>query len=343
MLRSSLRCFRRLRFEGLEERWLLAASSEPYYPSSIRAAYGVNQIEFGSVAGDGTGQTIAILGAANADNSELQTDLAKFDDDANVDLPAPPSFTIVQAPGTPAHLSDPGGGNAMEEDLDIEWAHAMAPGASIVLVEAEDTNLDAAAQYAATLPGVSVVSSSFGYSTDSRSATGEYDGENQDDADFTTPAGHQGVTFVAASGDNGYGTYPAFSPNVVAAGGTSLLLNSAGSYASETYWYNDSSDAGGQGLSQYESEPTYQESFQTTGKRSVPDVSFDADPNTGVWVYTGSQGWVVEGGTSLAAPCLAGLFAIADQGRVLLGGSTLDGATQTLPASMACRRATSTP
>ncbi|HZW33685.1 MAG TPA: hypothetical protein VFF52_23390, partial [Isosphaeraceae bacterium] len=153
------------------------------------------------------------------------------------------------------------------------------------------------------------------------------------DSSFQTPTGHQGVTFVAAAGDGGSpGVYPAFSPNVVAVGGTTLSLNSEGSYQGETAW----SSSGG-GVSSVEPEPAYQQGVQSTGFRTIPDVAFDADPSTGVAVYdsydnTGAGPWETIGGTSLAAPSWAALIAIADQGRTAAGGTTLDGATQTLPA-----------
>ena len=172
-------------------------------------------------------------------------------------------------------------------------------------------------------------------------------GEQSLDSTFVTPTGHQGVTFVAASGDDGgYSVdasgnptttpgilYPAASPNVLAVGGTTLNLNADSSYNSETAW----SGSGG-GTSLYETEPAYQQGVQTTGFRTIPDVAFDADPNTGVAVYdsynnTDNSGpWVEVGGTSLAAPSWAALIAIANQGRVLAGATTLDGPSQTLPA-----------
>lgn len=324
------RKFFRPALEQLEQRSLLTA----FYPGAIRAAYGIDQINFGGTAGTGAGQTIAIVGAATDDNAYLASDLATFDSSHNVNLPAPPSFSIVQVPGTPSNVSDPTKGSEIEEELDIEVAHAMAPGANIVLVEADDTtdDLAGAAQYAAGLPGVSVVSISFGYFSSGRGDSGEYTYESDDDSYFTTPSGHAGVTFVASSGDESYGTYPAFSPNVVAAGGTTLQLTPGGAYSGETYWDTDSLDAGGAGLSQYEAEPAYQDSLQTTGKRSVPDLSFDSNPNTGFWVYTHEGGWSIYGGTSVAAPALASLFAIADQGRALMGAGPLDGRNQTLPA-----------
>ena len=111
--------------------------------------------------------------------------------------------------------------------------------------------------------------------------------------------------------------------------------NSSGAYESETGW----SDAGG-GLSTAEVEPSYQDSFQSTGSRSTPDVSFVADPKTGVEVYvisptasSSAQGkWEVVGGTSLSAPAWAGIIAIVNEGRAVNGQSNLGGASQVLPA-----------
>jgi hypothetical protein len=308
-------------------------------PSQVRAAYGVNQIEVGSVVGNGAGQTIAIVDAfddpnlLSSTNSKFDTsDLHQFD--LEFGLPDPPSFLKLDQNGgtnypTAATVAS---GWAGEECLDVEWAHAIAPQANIVLIETADDsagNLDAGVGTAAELPGVSVVSMSWG--------NGEDSSETFQDALFTTPPGHAGVTFLAATGDNGTPAqgYPAFSPYVVAVGGTTLSLspnNSYGdTYSSESAW----SDGGG-GVSQYEAEPNYQKLVQTTGMRTIPDVAFDADPNTGVPEYDSydngsSQPWNEIGGTSLATPCWAGLIAIADQLRVAQGGTTLDGPTQTLP------------
>ena len=125
---------------------------------------------------------------------------------------------------------------------------------------------------------------------------------------------------------------------MLAVGGTTLNLNANNSIQSETAWsvgsdyWNTSLGTGG-GVSVYEAEPAYQEGVQHTGFRSIPDVSMDADPATGVTTYDSfnSSGFQSIGGTSLSAPCWAGLVAIADQGRLLDGGTTLNGATQTLP------------
>ena len=172
----------------------------------------------------------------------------------------------------------------------------------------------------------------------------EFSGETAYDKYFTTP----GITYVAASGDSPGVEYPAASPDVVAVGGTTLALSSSGGYGSETAW----DDSGG-GYSQYEAEPAYQESVQTTGQRSTPDVAFDANPNTGVEIYftpasggggwqTTQQGsWEAVGGTSLGTPAWAAIIAIADQGRAA-GPGSLDGSTQTLPALYPLPRPTST-
>ena len=261
-----------------------------YTPAQIRAAYGINNVVFGTVTGDGTGQTIAIVDAyddpafVNSTDPNFSTsDLAQFD--KAFGLPDPPSFTKYNETGQTTNLpgTDPAGaGNLngnweMEEALDIEWAHAIAPAASIDLVEASNdtnnTDMFTAVATAASLPGVSVVSMSWGID--------EYSGQQAVDSTFTTPSGHQGVTFIAASGDQGSpGYYPAYSPNVLAAGGTTLTLNANNAIQSETAW----SGSGG-GTSQYEPEPAYQQGFQSTGKRTIPDVAWDADPNTGVAMY----------------------------------------------------------
>ena len=312
-----------------------------YSPAEVRAAYGIENINFPTVAANGTGQTIAIVDAYDdpsfVDSSApgfSSSDLARFDQAFG--LPNPPSFVKVNEYGSQTNLpgTDPAGaGNSqgnweVEEALDVEWAHAVAPGANIILIEC---NSDSGADMyqgvitAANLPGVSVVSMSWG--------AGEFSGEQSFDSDFTTPTGHQGVTFVASTGDAGSpGDYPAYSPNVVAVGGTSLNLSANGSYQSEAGW-----NGSGGGTSTYETEPAYQAGVQNTGRRTVPDVSFDADPNTGVAVYDSYNGgrafpWEQVGGTSLAAPSWAGLIAIADQGRVAAGEATLNGASQTLPA-----------
>jgi subtilase family serine protease len=213
-------------------------------------------------------------------------------------------FQVVYASGRQPSTN---GGWAQEEALDIEWAHAMAPGAKVYLVEAASssmTDLMSAVDVASRLPNVKEVSMSWG--------GGEFRGETTYDVHFPRT---NGIVYVAASGDTGgVVEYPAACPNVVAAGGTSVSTNSSGGLLSETGW----SGSGG-GTSLYEPKPSYQAGVANTPStmRGVPDVSSDADPYTGVSVYDSTvyqrmSGWLVFGGTSVSTPCLAGMVNVSD-------------------------------
>jgi subtilase family serine protease len=179
------------------------------------------------------------------------------------------------------------------------------------------TNLLSAVNYARNISTVSVVSMSWG--------SGEFYGETSYDNYFTTPAGHIGITFVAASGDEGASggpEWPAVSPDVLSVGGTTLTLTSTGAIASESAW----SDSSG-GSSQLETL-SVQQSATGLSTRSAPDVAFDANPSTGVAVYDsvaydGYVGWQEVGGTSVGAPSWAGIIAIADSARVSANSATL--------------------
>jgi kumamolisin len=208
-------------------------------------------------------------------------------------------FQVVYASGSKPRSNC---GWAQEAALDIEWAHAMAPNAKIVLVEAASNgfaDLFQAVDVASAVANTQEVSMSWGGS--------EFSSEASNDGHFT----HPGIVYFAASGDTGGATiYPGVSPNVVAAGGTRINRNGAGVFVSETGW----SGSGG-GPSKYESRPAYQDIVQTIvgGARGVPDYSFDADPNSGVSVYDstsckGASGWMVFGGTSVASPALSGII-----------------------------------
>jgi hypothetical protein len=301
------------------------ASSGPVgmTPTAIRHAYGFDKISFNGVAGDGTGTTIAIVDAY--DDPKIASDLHNFD--VAFGLPDPTFTKANETGGSTMPAADAGWSG--EIALDVEWAHAIAPKAKILLVEANsasDADLFQAAHYAASVTGVVAVSMSFG--------GGEYSGQTSFDSSFTTPAGHAGVAFFASSGDAGApASYPATSPNVVAVGGTTLRLDGSGNWSSETGW----SGSGG-GISTVEGEPTYQKGIvtQTTTRRANPDVSYDADPNSGFAVYDTmnnptSTPWYQVGGTSDASPQWAALVAIADQGRAAAGLGSLDGGTQLLP------------
>lgn len=317
-----------------------------FNPATLKSAYGINQITDGGVLQDGTGMTVVIIDAfdnpkfvsrnssadVNLDTDFLASDLHKFD--LQYGLPEPAGFftKVDQNGGNSYPVGDTGWGT--EIALDVEWVHATAPGAKIILVEAADnsnTNLISnAASWARDHSGGVAVTMSFGAS--------EF-GTTYDSV-FHSPADH-GITWLASTGDSGApGGYPAFSPNVVAVGGTTLTAP-GGVYSSESAW----SDGGG-GLSVYETQPAYQSGLvihnggsiiSSGGKRAIPDISIVADPATGAAVYDSfSQGaaapWLQVGGTSLSSPVWAGLVAIADEIRANHGRNSLDGATEFLPS-----------
>lgn len=343
-----------------------SASPTGLTPSQLRGAYGLGTytwnsntnsgtlsggISFGGTPGLGAGETIAIIDAY--DDPHALSDLDAFSAYYNLpgfNGPNEPTFQKLNENGgtsLPATASSASGWG-IEESLDIEWAHAVAPLANIILFEADSAyDLLTAVQTAASTPGVVAVSMSW---TSLESPT-----EQSADADFVTPPGHPGVTFLAAAGDNGaYASldittitaqYPAASPNVVAVGGTTLGVDANNCWSNETVWGSgtaswSSGGGGGGGISAYEPQPSYQTA--TVGAsfgasyRAYPDVSADGNPNTGVPIYDSfdfgsSTPWARYGGTSLATPLWAALIAIADQGRALAGDSSLDGASQTLP------------
>lgn len=264
-------------------------------PDTIKAAYG-----FSTSPTAGSGTTIAIVDAYDDPNAE--SDLGVFS--KQFGLPACTTangcFTKVnQTGGTKYPRTD--GGWALEISLDIQWAHAVAPGAKILLVEANSssfTNLLAAEDYASA--HASYVSNSWGAS--------EFSGESANDSHFQAA----GVSYFVSSGDSGTpASYPSASPNVVSVGGTTLTFTANGSVAGETGW----SGSGG-GCSAYENATAVQQGFSQYaqvncgGKRATPDVSLDADPASGVSVYDsvryqGQSGWWTVGGTSASAPMWA--------------------------------------
>ena len=338
-----------------------------FTPAEIRTAYGINSLPSDATGKplDGTGQTIAILGAWQ--NPNIFQDLDGFDEQFG-ETPSGPTLyaqygpassflTVLNQNGQTSplppqqdkNIGEDGWADMLEAELDLQWVHAIAPGAKMVMIECNGddvADISAGAQTAAALPGVSVVSISFTYleKPNSTWTTMNAADEPNYDPDYITPPGHQGVTFVASSGDAGaIAGYPACSPYVVAVGGTTLALKPDGSYSSETGW----SGSGG-GPSSVEPEPGYQDGLQTTGQRTIPDVAFLADWNQGAAVLdsyptdqTGpyfsvgnnSQGaWKDVGGTSLSAPCWAGLFALINQGRVAAGKSTFNSSSNPIEA-----------
>ena len=270
----------------------ITPSAATYYtPAQIRHAYGFDQLQ-----ADGTGQKIAIVDAYG--NASIQSDLNTFC--TQFGLPA--TTVTILGPNSSADT-----GWALETALDVEWAHAIAPRATIILSVAQSASdfdlLRAVA--AATNAGATVVSMSWGGS--------EFSGESAYDPYFQAA----GVTFVASSGDSGELSgriqveWPAVSPYVVGVGGTSLQLDANNNRASETAW----SSSGG-GLSTVYARPVWQNTWSGYSYRGVPDVSYNADPDTGVLVYDAvNGGWFIVGGTSAGAPQWAATIALANQSR----------------------------
>lgn len=275
-------------------------------PAQVRHAYGFDQL-----TNQGAGQTIAVIEAFG--DQSIEKDLGKFSDTFGLP-PCTMSNGCLQILTTNGKNLGNGPGNSkvnpnhiwlLETALDVEWAHAIAPDASIMLVETPSDSLtdllsgvDFAVRHNAT-----VVSMSWGGL--------EFVGENALDSHFQA----SGVSFVASSGDSGSllgPLYPAASPNVLAVGGTTLTISdSLGTYGKEVAW----SSSGG-GLSIGEGEPMYQIPFEPAGVRGNPDVAYDADPNTGFAVYTTTStpygnGWLQIAGTSAGAPQWSALIAIA--------------------------------
>jgi subtilase family serine protease len=275
------------------------SSTEPdgETPESIRRVYKYDNLNKKGITGKG--QNIAIVVAFHYPTAEK--DLNFFS--KQFGLPKP-KLKVHFAAGVQPPV-DPSW--ALEAAIDIQWAHSLAPGATIHLVEAaSDTigDLLAAVDFATAL-GVQVVSMSWG------------DGENIIqpllDFHFRNP----GVVYTASSGNiGGVINWPAISPSVVGVGGTRLNRDQNGKFISETAW----SGSGG-GISQFFPQPLYQSKFgiDSFGRRANPDVSFVADPATGVAIFTSTPtpnnetGWLVVGGTSVSAPCWAGIFALATQ------------------------------
>jgi subtilase family serine protease len=279
------------------------ASSSPVglTPAQMKAAYG-----FTTSATAGAGQTIAIVDAYNLPTAE--SDLNTFS--SQFGLPACTTangcFTKVnQTGGTKYPRYNSGWG--LEIALDIEWAHAIAPGAKILLVEARSNsfgNLLAAEDYAKA--HAQYVSNSWGAS--------EFSSETSYDGHFSQP----GVSFFVSAGDAGLpADYPSASRNVISVGGTTLHFAADGTLTDETGW-----SGGGGGCSVYENATAAQSSFSEYaqvncgGRRATPDLSLDADPSSGAAVYDGSRyqgatGWYQVGGTSLSSPMVAGRAAVS--------------------------------
>lgn len=263
-----------------------------YSPAYLQSAYDTPSAS--------PGATVAIVDAY--DNSRAESDLAYYR--SYYGLPACTTANgcfrkVDQRGGTSYPQGDQVWGGEMSLDLDM--VSAICPNCNILLVEADSnswSDLNVAVNEAVAL-GASVVSMSWGGS--------EYAGETTANQYFD----HPGVAMVASSGDSGYGAqFPAASPDVVSVGGTTLYqaTDTGARDATETVWVGS-----GSGCSSWMAKPSWQHDTACP-RRTINDVSAVADPSTGVWVwdtYPNGGGWHIFGGTSVAAPIVAALYALA--------------------------------
>jgi hypothetical protein len=273
-------------------------NSGAYDPGYLQSAYNLST----AAASAGAGQVVAIVDAFDAPFAEQ--DLATYRNWFGLPpcTTANGCFRKVNQRGVQG--SDPAadGGWAQEISLDLDMVSAICPKCRILLVEADSnsfTDLGASVNTAIAL-GATIVSNSYGgteWSTEAWYADAYYN--------------HPGVAVLASTGDSGYGVeFPAAATSVIGVGGTSLtqLTNAGSRNATETVW-----SGSGSGCSAYVSKPSWQQDAGC-GKRTVADVAAVADPSTGVWVYNtsvGGGGWVVLGGTSVAAPIVGAAYGLA--------------------------------
>jgi subtilase family serine protease len=286
---------------------LQTAAPAGYGPDDLLSAYKLT-----GAATNGAGETVAIVDAYDDPYalSDVNTYRSQFG------IPAfgssgGPTFTKVNQTGQTSSLPKGSASWGEEISLDLDMVSAICPRCNVLLVEAQSANfgdLATAVDTAAGWPGVVAVSNSYGgnESSGDSAIAGDYD--------------HPGVAITASSGDNGYGVEsPASFSTVTAVGGTSLTQASSTSRGwSETAW-----SGAGSGCSAYVDQPAWQAAALppteagACAKRVVADVSAVADPNTGVAVYDTyglsrrSAGWLVFGGTSVASPIIASVYALA--------------------------------
>lgn len=312
-----------------------------YSPQEIRNAYDVAPLL--NAGFTGVGQTIVIIDSFGSPSPEA--DLHQFDVDYG--LPDPPSFKVLSPLGTVPFdkNNNDQSGWAQETDLDIQWAHVMAPAASLVLLTSpisETQGLQGIPEflqlekYAVDNNLGKIISQSWG-TTEETLFTPEGKKLLDQFNAFFADASTKGVTFLAASGDAGTANpdvnnhnypfptvgFPADSPWVTAVGGTSLYADTTGKYQSEVVWNKGIGSASGGGYSQYFKMPDFQKKYLPAsimnvshGYRSVPDVALNADPMTSVPVYLGfmhDPGYYLFGGTSAGSPQWSGLIADANQ------------------------------
>ncbi len=271
-----------------------ATTPSGYGPTQLEAAYGLN-------TSGGSGRTVALVEAG--DSATLENDLGVYRSQYGLSA-------CTTANGCFKKVNQTGGSSLPAEDasweeetsLDVDMVSANCPNCKIVVVEANSAttaNLAAATKTAMGL-GVVAISNSYGGS--------ESSSETSYAADYSAPAG---IVVTASNGDDGYGVeVPAAYNTVTAVGGTTLDTASNSRGWTETVW-----SGSGSGCSKYISKPTWQKDTGCT-KRTVGDVGYIGDPNTGVAVYDstpyeGYSGWLVFGGTSVGAPSIAAIYALS--------------------------------
>ncbi|MEU2427386.1 S53 family peptidase [Streptomyces sp. NPDC007851] len=278
-----------------------AATPSGYSPANLRSAYGLTS----AAASNGSGETIAIVDAYNDPNAEA--DLATYRSYYGLSActTANGCFKKVSQTGSTTSLPSSDAGWSEEISLDLDMASAICPLCNITLVEATSAsyaNLGTAENEAVAL-GAKFVSNSYGGSESSSQTS--YD---------TSYYKHAGVAITVSAGDSGYGAeYPATSQYVTAVGGTKLSTASTTRGWTESVWRTSSSEGTGSGCSSYDAKPSWQTDTGCT-KRMESDVSAVADPATGVSVYDSygvTAGWYTFGGTSVSAPIIAGVYALA--------------------------------
>jgi subtilase family serine protease len=289
---------------GVAQNGKVSSNSTPQglNPADLQSAYKLPSSTAGS------GQTVAIVDAYGDPNAE--SDLAVYRSQFGLSA-------CTTANGCFRKVDQNGGTNyprgntgwAEETSLDLDMVSAICPNCHILLVEAKTNslaNLGASVNTAANL-GANAISNSYGGS--------EYSSETSDEVTYYK---HPGIAVTASSGDSGFGVqFPAASQYVTAVGGTSLTKSSTSRGWTETAW-----SGAGSGCSAYVTKPSWQTDTGCS-RRTEADVSADADPNTGVSVYDTyhTSGWLVFGGTSVASPIIASVYALAGNAGSITYGS----------------------
>ena len=265
-----------------------------YGPAQLRAAYSLPSTSAGA------GQTVAIVDAYDDPNAENDMNVYRAQFGISPCTTANGCFQKVNQSGAAGNYPRGNASWGQEISLDLDMASAICPLCHIILVEAnsnQNGDLAAAVDTAAAL-GAVAISNSYGSSESATSVS------------YDSHYNHPGAAITVSSGDNGYGVQsPASSGYVTAVGGTSLNTASNARGWTESAW-----SGAGAGCSAYNTKPSWQ-GDAGCAKRTVADVSAVADPNTGVSVYDSyghhnQTGWLVFGGTSVASPIIASVYAL---------------------------------